>query len=76
MSGTMTATAPNPQTAFILTHGRPVYETWKPNPDDCTPYDGVAYVGHRLGQAWAHQDLLGEAPIRMSATDATDAIPF
>lgn len=41
---------------YVLKHGRAVYETWTPNPDNCVAYDGVEYVGHRLGQAWAWQN--------------------
>jgi hypothetical protein len=52
-TSTSTSTTPHPLSDFIIRNGKPTYETWEPDPDNCEPYDGVEYTGHRLGQVFA-----------------------
>lgn len=55
----------NKQTEYVLKHGKAVYDTWTPSPDNCVPYDGVEYLGHRLGQVWAMQTAKNHPPVRV-----------
>lgn len=33
-----------------IKYGRAAYETFPVNPDNCAPWDGIEYAGHRLGK--------------------------
>lgn len=57
--------AMNPHTAYVLKHGRPVFDV-----DDGDPENGpggITYLGHRLGQVVAFTHYPEDEPVRANA---------
>ncbi|MFM7100242.1 MAG: hypothetical protein ACKOET_06880 [Verrucomicrobiota bacterium] len=58
----------NRLTAYVLRYGRAVFCGPDGDPENgpCAP----EYVGHRLGQVWAHSFDPGSAPLRLNRLPA------